>query len=727
LKSSRYFRIRGETVAEVEKGPPEKLIDGLSTWKATFDRLRNRFGAPVAILLVLTLAGGLVWWNWDDISKRPGIIELLSWLSERPIPKVQPGHLTIALAHLEDDKDNGFEKLIEDTISSNNYADLIKVDRTINAHHFANEHQSHEYAVAEAKNILLESGCDIVLWGTVIGINDKSAVRLNWTMANNINMPKESERYEISSVSLPSLFDDDLKNIIKQLLQSRQKPPTELGPCAVTAGSSDNTITCNVGLTPEQLKELIEVAGEAAGQGRLTDQIRDLSEKVGVTEDAAKTLLKVVGEDPNIPDDKLAETLSKVAHDYRRLQAQVAALSPDNPTAVALVEHARSEIEAGHFQRAHELLRQATQAQIAAAREAMNLGAKAAEDAQMLGAAGSTAAEGDVAMTERRYVEAALLFEQAAGYVPSGHAGEEGGYLLSQAGALYRQGADRGDNDALKKSIGVIERAFKDYPRSQAPLQWAGAQMSLGNSLATLGERESGTEHLNQAIEVYRRALAERTRDRVPLDWAATQTSLGNVLLSIGERDSGTSRLEEAVAAYRAALEERTRERVPLDWAQTQTNLASALAALGERQGGTAGLEEAIAAYRAALEEGTRERVPLDWAQTQASLASALAALGERQGGTARLEEAVAAYRAALEERTRDLVPLDWARSFGNQGVAMMLIADRTNDGALAETAAAQIQTAYQTLRDRGDEYQSTQFQSQLTKAQAIRDRLKGK
>jgi hypothetical protein len=73
------------------------------------------------------------------------------------------------------------------------------------------------------------------------------------------------------------------------------------------------------------------------------------------------------------------------------------------------------------------------------------------------------------------------------------------------------------------------------------------------------------------------------------------------------------------------------------------------------------------------------------------------------------------------------LVPLDWARSFGNQGVAMMLIADRTNDGALAETAAAQIQTAYQTLRDRGDEYQSTQFQSQLTKAQAIRDRLKGK
>ena len=53
----------------------------------------------------------------------------------------------------------------------------------------------------------------------------------------------------------------------------------------------------------------------------------------------------------------------------------------------------------------------------------------------MLGAAGSTAAGGDVALTERRYLEAADLFSQAAGYVPSGHTGEHGGYLLRQADA----------------------------------------------------------------------------------------------------------------------------------------------------------------------------------------------------------------------------------------------------------------------------------------------------
>ena len=175
-------------------------------------------------------------------------------------------------------------------------------------------------------------------------------------------------------------------------------------------------------LTPEQLKQATEAAVKGA-TGPLIDRIADISKTLGVTEDAAKTLLKIVGEDPNIPEDKLAEALTKVASDYKRLQAQAAALNPDNPTAKALVDEAKSEIVAGHLQHAHQLLRQANQAQIAAAQEASELEeqAKAATDAQMLGAASSTAVEAGVSLTERRYSEAAELFSQAPGYVPSGH------------------------------------------------------------------------------------------------------------------------------------------------------------------------------------------------------------------------------------------------------------------------------------------------------------------
>jgi hypothetical protein len=92
------------------------------------------------------------------------------------------------------------------------------------------------------------------------------------------------------------------------------------------------------------------------------DRIADISKTLSVTEGATKTLLKIVGEDPNVPDDKLPEALSKVAGDYKRLQAQAAALDPENPTARQLVDAAKPEIDAGHFQHALELLGQATRA-----------------------------------------------------------------------------------------------------------------------------------------------------------------------------------------------------------------------------------------------------------------------------------------------------------------------------------------------------------------------------
>jgi hypothetical protein len=55
----------------------------------------------------------------------------------------------------------------------------------------------------------------------------------------------------------------------------------------------------------------------------------------------------------------------------------------------------------------------------------------------------------------------------------------------------------------------------------------------------------------------------------------------------------------------------------------------------------------------------------------------------------------------------------------------MMRIADRTNDRAQAETAVEQIQTAVEVLRSGGQNAWAVEFQKELPKAQAIRDRLK--
>ena len=107
----------------------------------------------------------------------------------------------------------------------------------------------------------------------------------------------------------------------------------------------------------------------------------------------------------------------------------------------------------------------------------------------MLGAAESTAAEGNIALTGRRYAQAAHLFGQAAGYVPSGQPDERLGYSMRQAEALLRQGDERGDNDALHISIEICCRGLEEFTRERAPSQWAMTQLNLGTALRVLGER----------------------------------------------------------------------------------------------------------------------------------------------------------------------------------------------------------------------------------------------
>lgn len=103
--------------------------------------------------------------------------------------------------------------------------------------------------------------------------------------------------------------------------------------CSLAAGRdvTSTTVNCQYGLTPEQVQELTKAAISGA-VGPLRETIVDLSKRLGVTEDATKKLLRIVGEtDP--PLDRLADKLSEVANDYRRLRAQTDALNPKDALA----------------------------------------------------------------------------------------------------------------------------------------------------------------------------------------------------------------------------------------------------------------------------------------------------------------------------------------------------------------------------------------------------------
>jgi hypothetical protein len=142
-----------------EKGPLEKPIDWVSGWKASFERIRQRFGMPVAVLLALSVAGGFVWWNWDDIAKRPGVESILARFQQRALPTAPAGRLAIAVAHLEHDKDREHETLLLDELRQFEGVEVVSVDRIVDP-----DQPAKNKAEEEARGLLRQTGADVLVW-----------------------------------------------------------------------------------------------------------------------------------------------------------------------------------------------------------------------------------------------------------------------------------------------------------------------------------------------------------------------------------------------------------------------------------------------------------------------------------------------------------------------------------------------------------------------------------
>lgn len=266
--------------------------------------------------------------------------------------------------------------------------------------------------------------------------------------------------------------------------------------------------TVHVGVSVAELLPLIEAEKHKAA-APLHAQLDDLARRLGLTEEAIRNFLHILGE-REIPADRLAERFAEIVQRHRDTLQRLTVLAADDPAVNGLIEQARTAVQAGDYDEADRLLAEAEYADLIVARQAQSLAraAQAAARQHFLAAAATRAERGDLAMTRIDYLTAAEHFRQATVLVPAEDSETRADYLHQQANALYQQGDEFGDNAAL----------------------------------------------LN-AIAVWRKTLELRPRERVPLDWATTQNNLGNALFRLGERESGTARLHEAVAAYRAALE----------------------------------------------------------------------------------------------------------------------------------------------------------------------------
>jgi tetratricopeptide (TPR) repeat protein len=468
-----------------------------------------------------------------------------------------------------------------------------------------------------------------------------------------------------------------------------------------------------VGFAPETVQELIKTATKSSQD--LIEKSAELSKQLNMNEEAVRQFLSILGEQ-QVPPEELAPKLAEIAERYKTLTAQMSIVSADEPEVAQRKAEALRALERGDLRRTDALLAEIESIQSLTLRK---LESAVAE---------TQARRAEIALSRLRYREAADLFAQAATLVPTDDPKQRLKFQNLEADALFQQGNELGDNDALAKAIERYRALLRLQSPDREPLQWASTQNRLGNALRVLGERESGTDKLEQAINVLQDAFTVSIRSGAPLEQQAlTLNNLGRALLTLGERESGTDRLNEAANAFQEALKVSTREQTPRLWASTLNNLGNALFRLGERKAGTATLNEALQAFRQALTVTTREANPFQWASTQTNLGITLTELGQRENDTQRLQEAVEAFRQALTESTRERVPLQWASTQNNLGDALLALGEREKNTVRLEQAVEAYREALKEFTPARIPLARNRTQASLEKATKLIEQRKGK
>jgi tetratricopeptide (TPR) repeat protein len=560
---------------------------GLRSEESRLDRLKNdfcdwvieHFGLATAAVLA---AAFFMWVKWDKVKKLPGVAAVLSRLAElRSVPQASGEKFSIAIAKLENDKDGVHRRLIVVALQGrfDKEVEIHLPERSINIGDTGKPQEAVKAGHERALELLKAANANVMIWGQVLDAQTGSPMTLHWTVNNEYQSGKSSEKYTPAdkSYDLPEMFWADLGDVLALLTTSQS---------AAFSDKSGNYIA-------DQLEPFIKRVRLLVASGKLKGEKQ--AQLQMVLADGLQTYGEQRGDSAALQEAVVAYREALKERIRERVPLDWAATQNNLGTALSTL----GERESGtaKLDEAVVAYREALKERT---RERVPLDWAATQN--NLGTALSTLGEresGTAKLDEAVVAYREALKENTRERVPLDWAGTQG----NLGNALSRLGERENGTAKLDEAVVAYREALKENTRERVPLDWAMTQNNLGIALRTLGERENGTAKLDEAVVANREALKERTRERVPLDWAATQNNLGNALWRLGERESGTAKLDEAVVAYREALKERTRERVPLGWAATQSNLGNALRALGERESGTAKLDEAVAAYREALNE----------------------------------------------------------------------------------------------------------------------------
>jgi hypothetical protein len=163
-----------------------------------------------------------VWYSythWDSVSKWPGISPIVTYVLQQPVPKADQNRFTILVAHLENDPNREYERLIVDEIGGFKKTKVLSLDRIITLGGPDLEKQE-KLGQEIAIKYLKESGASVLIWGKVLSLSGKTVPKLYWTALQVSEL--KSKRYNTpaieSQLRLPEVFWKDLSQILQLLI-----------------------------------------------------------------------------------------------------------------------------------------------------------------------------------------------------------------------------------------------------------------------------------------------------------------------------------------------------------------------------------------------------------------------------------------------------------------------------------------------------------------------------
>ena len=295
-------------------------------------------------------------------------------------------------------------------------------------------------------------------------------------------------------------------------------------------------------------------------RGISADQFQRLAEELGVTKAALKSFFKIL-EQQAVPPEDLDSTLRTIAERYEALDQKLATFTSDDPTIQSLKEQARKALEEGNFERAEQLLNEASARDLQAAREMQSMANK-----RLLSAAASKAENGDLKYTQLAYAEAAAYYQQAAKLVPTDEQSILAEYLNLEGLLWLDAGQYAKARTPLERALGIREKTLGPEHLDAA---------TSFNNLALLYDHQGRYE---QAEPLYQRALGILEKALGP-EHSDVATSLNNLAMLYAAQ----GRYAQAEPLYQRALviDEKTLGSEHPDLATDLNNLAALYYAQG--------------------------------------------------------------------------------------------------------------------------------------------------